>query len=65
MEATELDEFEEKLVESTKKLTECQTQKQKETCTQCEHVIGCETRKEYVDAVYLSMSKGQAKDFEF
>ncbi len=60
-----LDKFEQELIEKTKKLKECQASKGVTSCLKCELVIGCEIRNEYVDAVYLSMNKGQGGGFEF
>ncbi len=61
----ELDEFEKKLEEQIITLHECQQKQQVDSCLKCTHVIGCETRKAYVDAVYNSMSKGATGGFEF
>ncbi len=60
-----VDKFEKELEEKTKKLKECQEQKRLKSCLKCEHIIGCQTRNEYVNAVYLSMNKGQGGGFEF
>ena len=60
-----LDKYEKELEEKTKKLKSCQEQKGLKSCLKCELVIGCQTRNEYVNAVYLSMNKGQGGGFEF
>ena len=61
----ELDKFELRLEEMLKKLTECQQQKGHKTCSACELFLECELRREYVEAVYNSMSKGATGGFEF
>ena len=60
-----MDKFEEALEVWLKKLQECQEQKNKNSCLKCENLLTCTTRKEYVDAVYQSMSKGHTGGFEF
>jgi len=65
MSAADSDIFEKKLDEELKKLQECQKNHQVKSCSDCEHYIGCDIRKEYVDAVYNSMSKGATGGFEF
>lgn len=60
-----LDEFEIKLSEETDKLISCQQSKNLNSCLKCDSLIGCEIRGKYVKAVYDSMSKGAAGDFEF
>ena len=60
-----MDKFEKELQEKTKKLKECQSSKGLTSCLKCELVIGCEIRNAYVNAVYLSMNKGQGGGFEF
>ncbi len=61
----ELDKFELHLEEMLKKLTECQQEKGYKTCSACELFLECELRREYVEAVYNSMSKGATGGFEF
>jgi hypothetical protein len=69
-----LDEFEERLRLSAEKLAECQRSRgfvkiynssEYLSCNDCSELIGCSIRKEYVDAVYSSMSKGATGGFEF
>ncbi len=60
-----MDKFEEKLEQSTQELKECQEKKDTNSCLQCQNILGCEVREEYVQAVYDSMSKGQGGGFEF
>ncbi len=57
--------YEQKLDEEIKKLQECQVKHQVKSCKDCEHYIGCDVRKAYVNAVYNSMSKGDTGGFEF
>ncbi len=54
-----------KFQEASKDLKSCQEEKKTNSCFDCEKLLGCDTRKAYVDAVYGSMSKGQAGGFEF
>ena len=61
----EKDKYELSLDEKLDKLQECQKEKNLESCTNCEKTFECNTRKEYVKAVYESMSKGQGGGFEF
>jgi len=61
----ELDEYEKKLEEETKRLKECQNDKMVDSCLKCDKIIGCEIRNSYVKAVYDSMNKGQSGGFEF
>ncbi len=60
-----LDEYELKLEEMLVKLQECQKEKGVRTCSACALFLECALRKEYVDAVYNSMSKGDTGGFEF
>ncbi|NPA65970.1 MAG: hypothetical protein GXO11_03720 [Epsilonproteobacteria bacterium] len=59
------DEFEIHLEKKLKELQACQKEKDLITCSKCEFFLECELRKEYVDAVYNSMSKGDTGGFEF
>ncbi len=60
-----IDEFELHLDKKLKELRSCQEEKGYKTCSQCEVFLECTLRKEYVDAVYNSMSKGDTGGFEF
>ncbi len=60
-----INNYKEKLVNATKKLRECQKKQGKKSCFDCERLFDCEVRKEYINAVYKSMSKGQSGGFEF
>ena len=53
-----LDAFELALKQKAKILQECQSQKRQKSCFNCEVFFDCETRKEYVNSCYNSMSKG-------
>lgn len=64
-ETQEKDKFELFLDEMIVKLQQCQKEKSVESCSKCEHYIGCKLRNDYVDAVYNSMSKGATGGFEF
>ena len=46
-------------------LQACQQEKNIFTCSDCEKMFECETRKTYVKAVYESMAKGHGGGFEF
>ncbi|WP_181881519.1 hypothetical protein [Helicobacter sp. MIT 99-5507] len=59
------DNFEEKLDENILKIKECQKEHSIDTCFKCELIVGCKTRKEYVDSVYSSMNKGSGGFFNF
>ncbi|HIP12560.1 MAG TPA: hypothetical protein EYG97_03350 [Arcobacter sp.] len=60
-----LDKWEELLEVQIKILKECQVSKSLNSCTPCEHLIECDTRKAYIKAVYESMNKGSGGGFEF
>ena len=64
-EKKELDEFELALKEELKVLQECQNSKDLDSCLKCDKIIGCETRNNYIKAVYKSMNKGITGGFEF
>lgn len=65
MDNQEKDRFEIYLDEMIEKLHKCQEEHSLESCSKCEHYLKCELRKEYVNAVYNSMSKGDTGGFEF
>ncbi|MDD3344346.1 MAG: hypothetical protein PHR87_12320 [Sulfurospirillaceae bacterium] len=60
-----LDIYVQELLTKKELLQHCQQEKGLESCTSCEHLFECETRKAYVKAVYESMAKGQGGGFEF
>lgn len=57
--------FEQSLQEKKKSLQTCQEEKKFHSCSECEKMFECDTRKAYVKAVYESMAKGQGGGFEF
>ena len=59
------DIYEQDLQEKNVLLQACQQNKNVVTCSDCEKMFECETRKTYVKAVYESMAKGQGGGFEF
>lgn len=47
-------------------LLSCQNSKNLNSCYNCNEIFNCQTRKNYVDAVYNSMSKGKTEGgFDF
>jgi hypothetical protein len=64
-EIKKLDEFELLLEKKLQELKKCQEEKNFKSCSECLEFLECELRKEYVDAVYNSMSKGDTGGFEF
>ncbi|CZE49281.1 hypothetical protein [Campylobacter geochelonis] len=61
----EKDKFDAHLENMIKTLQECQEKHSLKSCFECEMLLECETRKNYVNAVYLSMSKGAEGGFDF
>ena len=59
------DEFELELERQREILQACQREKGLNSCFICEAMFECKTRKNYVDAVYSSMSKGDGGGFDF
>lgn len=59
------DRYRIRLEEQLVQLQTCQKEKGLESCMPCSEVIGCPIRREYVNAVYESMNKGQGGGFEF
>ncbi|EAL3918268.1 hypothetical protein A0Z21_06415 [Campylobacter upsaliensis] len=60
------DQFEEDMRVKKDILQKCQNDRGLNSCYQCEGIFNCTTRKNYVDAVYNSMSKGKTEGgFEF
>lgn len=62
---TQKDEFELELDRQREILQACQREKGLSSCFACEAMFECKTRKNYVDAVYSSMSKGDGGGFDF
>ena len=60
-----LDIYQKELDSKKEALQECQKSKNLLTCSDCEKMFECDTRKIYVKAVYESMAKGQGGGFEF
>lgn len=60
------DRFEEELEKRLQNLQNCQSQKGFDSCLNCAEIFECQTRKNYVSAVYSSMAKGEASGgFDF
>ncbi|HED6220534.1 TPA: hypothetical protein R5X14_001196 [Campylobacter coli] len=60
------DEFEQDLDKKKEILSSCQSSKGLKSCYNCDEIFNCFTRKDYVDAVYNSMSKGKTEGgFDF
>lgn len=59
------DRFNQKLDEKIKILQSCQKDKHYSSCMDCNALLDCEIRDNYVKAVYESMSKGQQGYFDF
>jgi hypothetical protein len=62
---TPKDSFEKELEAKKELLQACQKSKNVVTCSDCEKMFECDTRKSYVKAVYESMAKGHGGGFEF
>jgi len=61
----QLDKWELALEEQIKILKQCQDSKQLSSCSLCEQFLMCQTRQQYIKAVYESMNKGSGGGFEF
>ncbi len=59
------DEYQQVLDGKKEILQQCQKEKNVSSCLKCEKTFECETRKDYVKAVYESMSHGETGGFEF
>jgi len=59
------DSYQDRLDETKESLQRCQDEKNIDSCMKCEKTFECETRKDYVYAVYESMSRGESGGFEF
>ncbi len=64
-EQKEIDHFKAKLLSQQEILQACQKEHKIKSCMLCKEVIGCATRKMYVNSVYQSMNKGESGGFEF
>ncbi|MDR2638657.1 MAG: hypothetical protein LBC09_02330 [Helicobacteraceae bacterium] len=60
-----LDDFEKKREEQRAIVLSCQQARGLNSCFACDKTLECETRTQYVNAVYLSMSKGKSGSFDF
>lgn len=65
MESSEQDKWKLALEEKLQELEECQVKNNLKSCFDCEQLLECKLRKEYVQAVYSSMNKGSTGGFEF
>jgi hypothetical protein len=65
MSETSKDSYEKELEAKKELLQACQNSKNVVTCSDCEKMFECDTRKSYVKAVYESMAKGHGGGFEF
>ena len=65
MSETPKDSYEKDLEAKKELLQACQNSKNVVTCSDCEKMFECDTRKSYVKAVYESMAKGHGGGFEF
>ncbi|QOG11349.1 hypothetical protein [Arcobacter sp. FWKO B] len=61
----ELDVWQKALEAKLNELQSCQNSKNVDSCFKCNLTLECILRKEYVKAVYESMSKGSMGGFEF
>ncbi|WP_139470660.1 hypothetical protein [Campylobacter armoricus] len=59
------DEFELALEVKKNELQACQNEKNLKSCLPCPMIFECALRKEYIEAVYKSMSKGKEGGFDF
>jgi hypothetical protein len=59
------DEFIKTLEIKIQELQNCQLKNQLNSCFNCENLIDCKIRIDYVKAVHQSMNKGQTGGFEF
>jgi hypothetical protein len=59
------DIWQEKLDIELEKLQKCQKSLNITDCQECEKLIGCEIRNNYVQSVYNSMNEGKSGGFEF
>lgn len=59
------DEYKKVLNEKKELLEKCQKDNSVDSCMKCEKLLECTVRKNYVNAVYESMSHGETGGFEF
>jgi hypothetical protein len=60
-----IDEWQLALKAKKQELQDCQNSNNIKSCLKCQKILECNLRKEYVKAVYESMSKGSGGGFEF
>ena len=65
IEDIEIDEWALKLTQTKDILQQCQIDKNIDSCSKCDKLLDCNTRDEYIKAVYDSMNKGTGGGFEF
>ena len=65
MEDLILNKFQQNFDEALKELKACQASKNYKSCFNCDELLVCATRKNYVENAYKKMSKGESGDFEF
>ena len=61
----ELDSWDKALEIKLQVLQQCQASHSISDCFDCDKLLACDLRREYVKAVYESMSKGSMGGFEF
>ncbi|MCR4941270.1 MAG: hypothetical protein K5978_00570 [Campylobacter sp.] len=59
------DAYDIKFDQMCEKLQDCQSEKNLNSCFKCNEIFECQTRKDFVDSAYDSMSKGNVGGFEF
>lgn len=64
-ETKELDQYELALIRKKEELQACQDNQGVPSCYECEKLLSCDLRREYVEAVYRSMHKDKGGGFEF
>lgn len=59
------DNFQKQLDEKIQILQDCQSSNHLSSCLKCEKIIECKIRKDYVDSLYMNLSKGNSGFFNF
>jgi hypothetical protein len=59
------DKWELSLDNPLKLLQQCQINLKIDSCLKCNQILECQTRENYIKAVYESMNKGSGGGFEF
>jgi hypothetical protein len=60
-----LDEFEKRREEKREIVQICQQERGLTSCFVCDKTFQCDNRTQYVNAAYMSMSKGESGGFAF